>query len=177
MVLFPCFRSRSKIEDFTTTLSIPVTDLVECAAGLRPGGGQVIQPAFGQAARPQGESCRKPQGSAVWPSEGLNDRVLVISPQSTLKRLHKAISKKSRGFFSDVVFFCGGVEGAQPPASTTQCRVCGADVDACHSNPSAAVVDHVRQDITHYALSGFVSACGGAAASRATPGGPATLKR
>ena len=103
MVLFPCFRSRSKIKDFTTTLSIPVTDLVECAAGLRPGDGQVIQSAFGQAARTQRESCRKPQGSAVWPSEGLNERVLVISPQSTLKRLHKAISKKSRGFFSDVV--------------------------------------------------------------------------
>ena len=159
MVLFPCFRSRSKIEDFTTTLSIPVTDLVECAAGLRPGGGQVIQSAFGQAARTQRESCRRPQGSAVWPSEGLNDRVLVISLQSTLKRSHKAISKKSRVFFSAVVFFCVGVE------------------DACHSNHSATVVDHVRQDITHYALSGSERLRRAQRLHVPPRRGPATLKR
>ena len=147
MVLFPCFRSRSKIEDFTTTLSIPVTDLVECAAGLRPGGGQVIQSAFGQAARTQRESCRRPQGSAVWPSEGLNERVLVISPQSTLKRSHKAISKQSRGFFSAVVFFC------------------------------VLVVDHVRQDITHYALSGSERLRRAQRLHVPPRRGPATLKR
>ena len=67
------------------------------SSGLRPGGKRV-QPAFGRAKRTQRESWRRPQGSAVWPSEGLNARVLAIAPQSTLKRSHKAISKKSRGF-------------------------------------------------------------------------------
>lgn len=74
---------------------------------IRPSaGGKRVQPAFGRAERTQGEGWRRPQASAVWPYERLNARVLATTPQSTLKRSHKAISKKSRVFFSAVVFFC-----------------------------------------------------------------------